>query len=174
MTSGSSGVYVFLYSIFFYAKLKVIGFVATLLFFGYMFLISFAFFIVTGTIGFTATFLFVRKIYGAIKIDWVKCVLLVLSIADIFFFICHPSHWFIRWKASKVNKYAEKRIDKDINIIKCTYLLISHEIVVVMFVSICIFANVFKKSSTFYVHIIFYSLTIYSVYVMEIEPKNYR
>merc|ERR1712083_1116768 len=69
LTSGSSGVYVFSYSVYFYTKLEVAGFVATLLFFGYMFLISFAFFVVTGTIGFAATFLFVRKIYSSIKID---------------------------------------------------------------------------------------------------------
>ena len=69
-TSGSSALYLFLYSTFyFFTKLEIEGFVPGILFFGYMFLASFAFFLLTGTIGFYATFLFVKKIYSSVKID---------------------------------------------------------------------------------------------------------
>eukprot|EP01083_Nonionella_stella_P078217 213909_1 len=70
MTSGSSALYLFMYSaLYFFTKLDIISFKSSLLFFGYMGLISFAFFVVTGTVGYFATFLFVRKIYSSIKID---------------------------------------------------------------------------------------------------------
>lgn len=69
-TSGSSAIYLFLYSIlYFFTKLEIVKFVSGLLFFGYMALISIAFFILTGTIGAVATFLFTRNIYGSIKIE---------------------------------------------------------------------------------------------------------
>jgi transmembrane 9 superfamily protein 2/4 len=70
LTSGSSALYLFLYSIlYFFTKLEIIKFVSGMLFFGYMFLVSFAFFVLTGTIGYFACFFFVRKIYSSIKID---------------------------------------------------------------------------------------------------------
>ena len=69
-TSGSSAVYVFLYSVlYFFTRLEIIDFVSALLFFTYMFIVSLLFFLLTGTIGFWACFLFVRKIYGSLKID---------------------------------------------------------------------------------------------------------
>eukprot|EP01062_Namystynia_karyoxenos_P002644 TRINITY_DN10935_c0_g3_i1.p1 TRINITY_DN10935_c0_g3~~TRINITY_DN10935_c0_g3_i1.p1 ORF type:complete len:625 (+),score=269.33 TRINITY_DN10935_c0_g3_i1:94-1968(+) len=70
-TSGSSGIYVFLYSIFYFftSAMKMKKFVPILLFFGYMGVISYIFFVLTGTIGFFACFWFVRKIYGSIKVD---------------------------------------------------------------------------------------------------------
>jgi len=70
-TSGSSGFYVFLYSIFYFftSSLKMKKFVPILLFFGYMGIISYIFFVLTGTIGFIACFWFMRKIYSSIKID---------------------------------------------------------------------------------------------------------
>eukprot|EP01061_Rhynchopus_euleeides_P034896 TRINITY_DN58862_c0_g1_i1.p2 TRINITY_DN58862_c0_g1~~TRINITY_DN58862_c0_g1_i1.p2 ORF type:complete len:640 (+),score=291.32 TRINITY_DN58862_c0_g1_i1:46-1965(+) len=70
-TSGASGVYVFLYSIFYFftSSLRMTRFTAILLFFGYMAVISYIFFVITGTIGFIACFWFVRKIYSSIKID---------------------------------------------------------------------------------------------------------
>eukprot|EP01062_Namystynia_karyoxenos_P002642 TRINITY_DN10935_c0_g1_i1.p1 TRINITY_DN10935_c0_g1~~TRINITY_DN10935_c0_g1_i1.p1 ORF type:complete len:657 (+),score=240.86 TRINITY_DN10935_c0_g1_i1:99-1973(+) len=70
-TSGSSGFYVFLYSIFYFftSSLKIKKFVSVLLFFGYMGIISYVFFVLTGTIGFIACFWFMRKIYSSIKID---------------------------------------------------------------------------------------------------------
>jgi len=70
LTSGSSALYLFLYSVmYFFTKLEIIKFSSGLLFFGYMFLVSFAFFILTGTIGYFASYFFVRKIYSSIKID---------------------------------------------------------------------------------------------------------
>eukprot|EP01059_Diplonema_ambulator_P033060 TRINITY_DN6763_c0_g1_i1.p1 TRINITY_DN6763_c0_g1~~TRINITY_DN6763_c0_g1_i1.p1 ORF type:complete len:620 (+),score=175.03 TRINITY_DN6763_c0_g1_i1:122-1981(+) len=70
-TSGSSGLYVFLYSIFYFftSTLKMTRFTAILIFFGYMAVISYIFFIITGAIGFVACFWFVRKIYSSIHVD---------------------------------------------------------------------------------------------------------
>mmetsp|Transcript_4466 Transcript_4466/g.5527 ORF Transcript_4466/g.5527 Transcript_4466/m.5527 type:complete len:636 (-) Transcript_4466:845-2752(-) len=70
LTSGSSAIYLFLYSImYFVTKLDMTKFTAGLIYFVYMFLCSFSFFLLTGMIGFFACFWFVRKIYAAIKID---------------------------------------------------------------------------------------------------------
>jgi len=70
LTAGSSALYLYLYSIFYFlTKLELVKFTSALLFFGYMFLVCVAFFVLTGTIGFFACFLFVRKIYSSIKID---------------------------------------------------------------------------------------------------------
>jgi len=70
LTSGSSALYLFLYSVlYFFTKLEIIKMVSGLLFFGYMFLVSLTFMILTGTIGFWACYLFVWKIYSSIKID---------------------------------------------------------------------------------------------------------
>jgi len=70
LTSGSSALYLFLYSVlYFFTKLQIVQFVPTLLFFGYMFLVSVLFFCLTGTIGFVACYLFVHKIYSSIHID---------------------------------------------------------------------------------------------------------
>mmetsp|Transcript_14765 Transcript_14765/g.25895 ORF Transcript_14765/g.25895 Transcript_14765/m.25895 type:complete len:146 (+) Transcript_14765:547-984(+) len=69
MTSGSSALYLFLYScLYFYTRLDL-KFTASVIYFSYMWLISFSFFLMTGTVGFLACFWFVRTIYGAIKID---------------------------------------------------------------------------------------------------------
>lgn len=70
ISSGSSGIYLFLYSVWYYAtKLDIEGFIPTLLYFAYMFMVSISFFMVTGSVGFFACLWFVRKIYGAIKVD---------------------------------------------------------------------------------------------------------
>jgi transmembrane 9 superfamily member 2/4 len=69
-TSGSSALYLFLYSLFyFYTKLDITKTVPMMMYFGYMFIVSYSFFCLTGTIGFYACYLFVRKIYSAVKID---------------------------------------------------------------------------------------------------------
>jgi transmembrane 9 superfamily protein 2/4 len=69
-TSGSSALYLFAYSAFYFAtKLDITKKVPMLMYFGYMFIISYGFFCLTGTIGFYATYLFVRTIYAAVKID---------------------------------------------------------------------------------------------------------
>jgi transmembrane 9 superfamily member 2/4 len=69
-TSGSSALYLFLYSgFYFYTKLDITKTVAMLMYFGYMLVISYGFFCITGTIGFVACYYFVRAIYSAVKID---------------------------------------------------------------------------------------------------------
>ena len=69
-TSGSSALYLFLYSAFYYAtKLEIEGVIPTVMFFGYMLLTSIGFMILTGTLGFLATYLFVHKIYTVVKVD---------------------------------------------------------------------------------------------------------
>lgn len=71
LTAGSSALYLFLYSVFyFFTKLEITKFVSGVLYFGYMLIVSYAFFVLTGTIGFYACFWFVRKIYSSVKIDW--------------------------------------------------------------------------------------------------------
>ncbi|KAM0933539.1 putative nonaspanin (TM9SF), MFS transporter superfamily [Dioscorea sansibarensis] len=70
LTAGSSAVYLFLYSAFyFFSKLEITKVVSGILYFGYMLIVSYAFFVLTGTIGFYACFWFVRKIYSSVKID---------------------------------------------------------------------------------------------------------
>jgi transmembrane 9 superfamily protein 2/4 len=70
LASGSSALYLFLYSIvYFYTKLEITQLASAVVFFGYMGMISWVFFLVTGSIGFIASFIFVQKIYGSIKID---------------------------------------------------------------------------------------------------------
>ncbi|KAJ7951635.1 Transmembrane 9 superfamily member [Quillaja saponaria] len=70
LTAGSSALYLFLYSIFyFFTKLEISKLVSGILYFGYMIIGSYAFFVLTGTIGFYACFWFVRKIYSSVKID---------------------------------------------------------------------------------------------------------
>ena len=68
-TSGSSALYLFLYSgFYFWTKLDITQTVPMLMYFSYMFMISYGFFCLTGTIGFYACYLFVRQIYSAVKV----------------------------------------------------------------------------------------------------------
>jgi transmembrane 9 superfamily protein 2/4 len=70
LSAGSSGVYLFLYAIWYYfTKLSITGAVGTALYFTYMGMVSLTFFMLTGSIGFFACLWFVIKIYGAIKVD---------------------------------------------------------------------------------------------------------
>lgn len=69
-TAGSSALYLFLYSAFYFAtQLDITAFVPALLYFGYMFLISTVFLVMTGTVGFLSCLFFVRAIFGSVKID---------------------------------------------------------------------------------------------------------
>lgn len=69
-TSGSSAIYLFAYSCFyFYSKLPITKTVPMLMYFGYMTIVSYGFFCLTGSIGFYACYIFVRSIYGSVKID---------------------------------------------------------------------------------------------------------
>jgi len=68
--SGSSGLHLFLYSIFyFHTTLTIHQFWSTVLYFVWMIVMAYAFAIVTGTIGWLASFFFVRYIYASIKVD---------------------------------------------------------------------------------------------------------
>ncbi|EPS66356.1 hypothetical protein M569_08421, partial [Genlisea aurea] len=70
LTAGSSALYLFLYSVFyFFTKLDITKLIPAILYFGYMLIASYAFFVLTGTIGFYACLWFVRKIYSSVKID---------------------------------------------------------------------------------------------------------
>lgn len=70
ITSGSSALYMFGYSLYYFVtRLDITKLVPALMYFGYMFLASLAFFALTGTVGFYACFWFVHKIYGSVKID---------------------------------------------------------------------------------------------------------
>eukprot|EP00505_MAST-04D_sp_SCG-Rhode-Island_P001055 Stramenopile-MAST_4_protein_1055 len=68
--SGSSGVFVFFYSAYyFYTQLSITRSTTTVLYFSYMGLISLTYYFATGVIGFFAMFYFNRKIFGAVKVD---------------------------------------------------------------------------------------------------------
>jgi transmembrane 9 superfamily protein 2/4 len=70
LTTGSTALYLFIYSIhYFLTKLEIRDFASTFLYFGYTFIIVWLFFLVTGMIGFLSCFWFVRKIYSVVKVD---------------------------------------------------------------------------------------------------------
>lgn len=70
LTSGSSALYLFVYSCFYFAtKLDITKTVPAIMYFGYMTMVSLSFFFMTGTIGFMACNRFVRSIYASVKID---------------------------------------------------------------------------------------------------------
>eukprot|EP00998_Keelungia_sp_KM082_P006338 NODE_2594_length_1029_cov_82.412417_g2575_i0.p1 GENE.NODE_2594_length_1029_cov_82.412417_g2575_i0~~NODE_2594_length_1029_cov_82.412417_g2575_i0.p1 ORF type:complete len:316 (-),score=66.12 NODE_2594_length_1029_cov_82.412417_g2575_i0:80-937(-) len=68
--SGSSGVHLFLYTIFYFCTtLRMRKGWSMVVYFAWMLLMSYTFAIVCGTIGFLASFVFVRYIYSSIKVD---------------------------------------------------------------------------------------------------------
>jgi len=70
LTSGSSGLYLFVYSIVYMStKMVMTRGVSILLYVGYMLIMAYAFFMLTGAIGFVACYLFVKAIYGAVKVE---------------------------------------------------------------------------------------------------------
>jgi transmembrane 9 superfamily member 2/4 len=70
VASGSYGLWLFAYSIFYYSTaLTIRSWWSSVLYYGYMLMISYFFFIMTGAVGFVAAFLFVRAIYGSIKVE---------------------------------------------------------------------------------------------------------
>ena len=70
LTSGSTAVYMFMYSVFWFRSLEPSKiFITYMLYFGYMFLISFGMFLTTGAVGALSCFWFTRKIFGSIKVD---------------------------------------------------------------------------------------------------------
>jgi len=68
--TGSIGLYVFLYSIFyFFTELEITRFSSAVLYFGSMLGVSLTISIVCGTVGFLSSYWFTRKIYQAIRLD---------------------------------------------------------------------------------------------------------
>ena len=67
---GSTALYTFLYSVFWFKSLEASKMLMTyLLYFGYMGLICSAMFLVTGTVGALSSLWFVKTIFGTIKVD---------------------------------------------------------------------------------------------------------
>lgn len=71
LTSGSSAIYVFLYSVVYFSRLQDEStmMVTYALYFGYMAVISFAVFLVTGAIGFFSCLYFNYMIYRSVRVD---------------------------------------------------------------------------------------------------------
>jgi hypothetical protein len=55
----------------------------TVLYFAYMGMVTITFFLLTGSIGFFSCLWFVKRIYGAIKVDWM--------------WLCNKSFLFFHW-----------------------------------------------------------------------------
>ncbi|CAF3824125.1 unnamed protein product [Rotaria sp. Silwood1] len=73
LTSGFTGVYVFLYLRFYFVtEVKISDGISRFFYFGYTLMVTFSLFLLTGTIGFLACFWFVRIIYSVIKFDYMK------------------------------------------------------------------------------------------------------
>ncbi|ELT97180.1 hypothetical protein CAPTEDRAFT_172435 [Capitella teleta] len=69
-SAGSTGLFVFLYSLFYYFKRSnMSGMLQTVEFFGYTLLTCYVFFLMLGTVSFFATLKFIRYIYVNIKMD---------------------------------------------------------------------------------------------------------
>eukprot|EP01083_Nonionella_stella_P095805 269085_1 len=67
-TAGSTGAYIFAYSIFYYIyRSYMTGVLQAAIFFGYIGIVSYSFLLMLGATGWWATYLFLIKIYGAIK-----------------------------------------------------------------------------------------------------------
>ena len=70
LNGGSTGLFIFGYSIFYFVyRSSMSGVLQTFFFFGYMLISCYFFFILLGTVGFISSFLFVYNIYSNIKVD---------------------------------------------------------------------------------------------------------
>lgn len=68
-TSGSTAIWVFLYSFVYFKQLEANSFVTYVLYFGYMGLASLGLFLMTGFIGVAASLWFNKTIFGSLKVD---------------------------------------------------------------------------------------------------------
>jgi transmembrane 9 superfamily member 2/4 len=68
-TSGSTAIWVFLYSIVYFKQLETNSFTTYVLYFGYMALASSGLFLMTGFIGVAASLWFNKTIFGSLKVD---------------------------------------------------------------------------------------------------------
>ncbi|KAI8060282.1 hypothetical protein BC940DRAFT_246682 [Gongronella butleri] len=70
MTSGAAGIYVFLYSIYYYFnKLAITSFTSSILYFGYSSIIGALLMVMTGSIGYLSCLIFLQRIFASIKVD---------------------------------------------------------------------------------------------------------
>jgi transmembrane 9 superfamily protein 2/4 len=69
MNGGATGIFVFLYSGWYFRTLEANSGASYILYFGYMALVSFGIFLITGSVGLFSCLWFNKKIYGSIKID---------------------------------------------------------------------------------------------------------
>ena len=70
LTPGSSGLYLFGYSLVYLAtKMVVVRSISVVMYVCYMLIAAYTFFILTGTVGFAACFWFVRTIFGEVKVE---------------------------------------------------------------------------------------------------------
>jgi len=70
LSSGSTAVYVFLYSVYyFFMKTKMTGFLQTAFYFGYTLMFCLGLGILCGALGFIGTSMFVKRIYQNVKIE---------------------------------------------------------------------------------------------------------
>lgn len=67
LCGGSTAIFMFAYSIYFYVRSNMTGFMQLSFFIGYNACICYAFFLMLGTISFRVSLVFVRHIYGAVK-----------------------------------------------------------------------------------------------------------
>merc|ERR1719384_2245078 len=67
-TAGSTGIYIFAYSIFYYIyRSYMSGILQAAIFFGYITIVSYSFLLMLGATGWWATYFFLKQIYAAIK-----------------------------------------------------------------------------------------------------------
>mmetsp|Transcript_30788 Transcript_30788/g.39667 ORF Transcript_30788/g.39667 Transcript_30788/m.39667 type:complete len:228 (+) Transcript_30788:1004-1687(+) len=69
IASGSTAIYVFIYSAIYFSKLEANLAVTYVIYFGYMFVFSFGLFLLCGSVGFAAALWFITQIYSSIKVD---------------------------------------------------------------------------------------------------------
>jgi transmembrane 9 superfamily protein 2/4 len=69
VASGSTAIYVFLYSAIYFSKLEANLAVTYVIYFGYMFVGCFGLFLLCGSVGFGAALWFISQIYSSIKVD---------------------------------------------------------------------------------------------------------
>lgn len=71
LSTGSTGIFIFLYSLFYYHnRSNMSGLVQSVEFFGYSLLTAFVFSLMLGTVSFWASLAFIRYIYRSLKMDW--------------------------------------------------------------------------------------------------------
>lgn len=69
MGAASTGLYIYLYGIYYFGKTKMNGFLQTVYYFGYTAMFCFGIALLCGAVGFLGTQIFVRKIYKGVKRD---------------------------------------------------------------------------------------------------------